>query len=128
MGIHKGSEGTVHVGSNPVAEIRSYSVDHQADTIEDSVMGDTSRTYQVGLQSWSASIDCFWDDDDAPQVSLSAGASVVLKFYPEGTTSSSTYYEGTALITSVNRSSSFDGLFEVSFSATGTGPLSTETV
>ena len=40
MGIHKGSEGTVHVGTDAVAEIRSYSVEETADTLETTSMGD----------------------------------------------------------------------------------------
>ncbi len=32
MATHKGSEGTVKVGSNAVAEIRSYSLEETADT------------------------------------------------------------------------------------------------
>ena len=35
MATHKGSEGTVKVGSNAVAEIRSYSIEESADTLED---------------------------------------------------------------------------------------------
>ena len=117
----------MHVGTDAVAEIRSWSLESTADTIEDSVMGDSARTYQVGLASWSASVDAYWDDDSTAQTALTAGASVTLKFYPEGT-SAGTYYHGTALVTSVSTSSSFDGMVEVSFSATGTGALTTATV
>lgn len=129
MANHKGSEGTVHVGTDAVAEIRTWSLESTADTIEDSVMGETVRSYQTGLLSWSASIDAYWDETDTAQIALLvAGASVSLKLYPEGTTSSSTYYHGTALVTSVSINSSFDGLVECSFSATGTGSLTTATV
>ena len=34
MATHKGSEGTVKVGSNAVAEIRSYSLEETADTLK----------------------------------------------------------------------------------------------
>tara|TARA_R100000664_G_C2735843_1_gene125318 strand:- start:875 stop:1258 length:384 start_codon:yes stop_codon:yes gene_type:complete len=127
MANHKGSDGTVHVGTDAVAEIRSWSLESTADTIEDSVMGDSARTYQVGLASWSASVDCYWDDDDTAQTALTAGASVSLTLYPEGT-SAGTKYTGTALVTSVSTSSSFDGMLEVSFSCTGTGALTTATI
>ena len=49
MATHAGSEGTVKSGSNTVAEIRSFSLEESADTIEDTTMGDTSRTYLTGL-------------------------------------------------------------------------------
>jgi len=50
MATFKGSEGTVKVGtigSNvAVAEIRSYSIEESADTLEDTSMGDSARTYK----------------------------------------------------------------------------------
>ena len=46
MATHKGSEGIVKVGSNSVAEIRSYSIEESADTLEDTSMGDSARTYK----------------------------------------------------------------------------------
>ena len=52
MANHKGSEGTVKVGANAVAEIKSYSLTETADTIEDTVMGDSARTYQSSLTSF----------------------------------------------------------------------------
>ena len=56
MGIHKGSEGTVHVGTDAVAEIRSYSVEENADTLETTSMGDTARTHLASLTSFSGSL------------------------------------------------------------------------
>ena len=44
MANHKGSDGTVHVGTDAVAEIRSWSLESTADTSEDSVLGDSART------------------------------------------------------------------------------------
>jgi hypothetical protein len=34
MAVHKGSEGTVKVGVNAIAEIRSYSIEETSDTLE----------------------------------------------------------------------------------------------
>lgn len=59
MATHKGSEGTVHVGTNAIAEIKSYSLDETADTIEDTSMGDAARTYVASLTTFSGSIDVF---------------------------------------------------------------------
>lgn len=129
MATHKGSEGTVHVGSNAVAEIRSYSLDETADTVEDTSMGDAARTYIASLTTFSGSIDVFWDETDTSgQVALSVGSSVTLKWYPEGTASGDTYYTGTALVTGKNISASFDGMVEASISVQGTGAITTATV
>ena len=127
MGLHKGSEGTVHVGTDAVAEIRSYSVEENADTLETTSMGDTARTHLASLTSFSGSLDVYWDEADTAQIALTVGTSVTIKFYPEGTASSAKYYSGTAIVTGVSRSASFDGLVEASISVQGTGALTLAT-
>ena len=127
MGIHKGSEGTVHVGTDAVAEIRSYSVEETADTLETTSMGDAARTHLASLTSFSGSLDVYWDEVDTAQIALTVGTSVTIKFYPEGTASSAKYYSGTAIVTGVSRSASFDGLVEASISVQGTGALTLAT-
>lgn len=129
MANHKGSEGTVKVGSNAVAEIRSFSIEETADTLEDTSMGDSARTYLPSLTSWSGSVDVFWDETDTSgQGALDVGSSVTLNLYPEGDTAADTYYTGTAIVTGKSVSSSFDGMVEASFSVQGTGALTETTV
>ena len=128
MATFKGSEGTVKVGtigSNvAVAEIRSYSIEESADTLEDTSMGDSARTYKSSLTSFSGSLDVFWDAGDTTgQGALTIGTEVVLTFYPEGADTDDYYYTGSAIITGVSRSASFDGLVEASISVQGTGAL-----
>lgn len=127
MAIHKGSEGTVHVGSDAIAEIKSYSVEETSDTVETTSMGDAARTHLASLTSFSGSLDVFWDEVDTAQIALTVGTSVTLKFYPEGTASSAKYYSGTAIVTGVTRSASFDGMVEASISVQGTGALTLAT-
>jgi len=129
MATHKGSEGTVKVGSNAVAEIKSYSIEESADTLEDTSMGDSARTYKPSLSNFSGSLDVFWDETDADgQGALSIGSEVTLNVYPEGETAGDTYYTGSAIVTGVSRSASFDGLVEASISVQGNGALTTTTV
>ena len=129
MAVHKGSEGTVKVGVNAIAEIRSYSIEETSDTLETSSMGDTARTYTPNLTSWSGSVDVYWDETDATgQGALTVGAEVTLNVYPEGDSASDTYYAGSAIVTSVTKNASFDGLVEASISVQGTGALTSTTV
>ena len=129
MANHKGSEGTVKVGSNAVAEIKSYSITETADTIEDTVMGDAARTYKPSLTSFSGSLDVLWDETDTTgQGALTVGSEVTLNVYPEGSTTGDTYFTGSAIVTSVAVSGSFDGLVTASISVQGNGALSTTTV
>jgi predicted secreted protein len=127
MAAHKGSEGTVHVGTDSISEIRSYSIEETSDTVETTSMGDTARTHLASLTSFSGSIDVFWDEVDTAQIALTVGTSVTIKFYPEGTASSAKYYTGTAIVTGVSRSASFDGMVEASISVQGTGALTLAT-
>jgi len=129
MAVHKGSEGTVKVGSNAIAEIRSYSIEETGDTLETSTMGDTARTYVPSLTSWSGSVDVYWDETDSTgQGALTVGAQVTLNVYPEGDSAADTYYTGTAIVTSVSKTASFDGLVEASIGVQGTGALTSTTV
>jgi predicted secreted protein len=129
MAVHKGSEGTVKVGANAIAEIRSYSLEESADTLETTTMGDTARTYLPSLSTFSGSVDVYWDEADTTgQGALTIGAEVTLNVYPEGDTSGDVYYTGSAIVTGVTRSGSFDGMVEASISVQGTGALTSSTV
>jgi len=127
MAIHKGSEGTVHVGTDAVAEIKSYSVEETMDTIEVTTMGDSFRDYQTSLTSFSGSLDVFWDEEDTAQIALAVGSEVTIKFYPEGTTTGAKYYSGTAIVTGLSISASFDGMVEASISVQGKSDLALST-
>jgi predicted secreted protein len=129
MATHTGSEGTVKVGANAIAEIRSFSIEESADTLEDTTMGDTARTYKPSLTTYTGTVDVLWDETDATgQGALTIGASVTLNLYPEGDTSGDVYYTGTAIVTGRTINSSFDGLVEMSISVQGSGALSQTTV
>lgn len=129
MATHTGSEGTVKVGSNAIAEIRSFSIEESADTLEDTTMGDTARTYKSSLTNYTGSVDVLWDETDTTgQGALTIGAEVTLNLYPEGDTSGDTYYTGSAIVTGRTINSSYDGLVEMSISVQGNGALSETTV
>ena len=53
MATFTGSDGVILVGTDQIAEVRSYSIDETMDTLEDTAMGDTSRTYKTSLKSFS---------------------------------------------------------------------------
>tara|TARA_R110002096_G_scaffold52727_6_gene137610 strand:+ start:39 stop:425 length:387 start_codon:yes stop_codon:yes gene_type:complete len=128
MAIHKGSEGLVKVGSNTVAEVKSYSIDETADTIESTSMGDSAKTFESSLTSFSGSVECHWDETDTAQVAMSIGSTITLNLYPEGDASGDTYYSGSAVITGKTVSGSHDGLVEASISFQGSGALTITTV
>jgi len=127
MATHTGSEGLIKVGTDTVGELRSFSLETTADTIESSNMGTTARTYKAGLTAWSGTASLFWDELDAGQNALALGTEIVIKVYPEGATAGDKYYTGSAIVTAKSVSASFDGLVESSISFQGTGALSFST-
>jgi hypothetical protein len=128
MAIHKGQEGTVKVGANDIVAIRSYSLEETADTLDKTVLGDTSRTFFASLTQFSGSVDVYWDETDTTgQGALTVGAEVQLNVYPEGDAVGDTYYQGQAIVTGITRSASFDGLVEASITVQGTGLLAEAT-
>lgn len=128
MATHAGSEGIVKVGANTVAEVRSYSIEESADTLEQTTMGNSARQYRPSLTSWSGSIDVYWDETDTTgQGALTVGSEVTLNVYPEGADTGDTYYYGSCIVTGVSRSGAFDGMVEASISVQGDGALTSAT-
>jgi len=128
MATHTGSEGTIKIGTDVLGELRSFSLESSAETIEDTSMGDTARTYKVGLTAFSGTASVFFDETDTAQGNVDAGASITLSVFPEGATSGDTFYSGTAIVVGRNINSSFDGIVEMEISFTGSGALTESTV
>jgi len=128
MATHLGKEGTVQVGSNAIAEIRGFSIDETIDVVEDTSMGDSSKSYLASIKDFSGSVDVLYDETDTNgQTALSVGSSVTLNFAPEGTASGDVKLTGTAIVTGKSVTSSFDGLVESTITVQGTGGLTTTT-
>ena len=129
MAVHKGSEGTVKVGSNTVAEITGFSFDETADTIETTALSNTARSYVSDYVTFSGTVDCMWDETDTSgQGAMTVGSTVTLNLYPEGSASSSTYYTGSAVITSISRANAMGSVVTASFSFQGANALTSATV
>ena len=128
MATHTGVEGTVKVGTVAIAEIRSFSVEETGDVIEDTTMGDTARTYLAGLKTYTASIDCLWDELNVTgQGAMTVGSTITLNLYPEGASTGDVYYTGSAIVTGRTITASYDGLVELSITCQGSGALTQST-
>ena len=120
MATVTGSSGVVKVATSDgseavVGEVRSYTIDTTADTIECSSMGDTDREYKAGLASSTVSIECYWDEADAQQIALDPRATIFWEVHPTGTATGEEYYSGSGVVTSKSITASFDGMVEASF-------------
>ena len=132
MATTKGSSGVVKlaVSGGSVAamgEVRSFTLSESADTIEDSVMGDTARTYVSSLTSATLSMDVYWDDADAVQLVMDSGAALDWELYPTGTGTGEKFYSGGGVLTSKEITASFDGMVEGSFELQVSGAVTEAT-
>jgi hypothetical protein len=119
MAIYSGSGGSIKVGTDVLAELKSYSIDQKSDPIETTNLASSAKTFVAGKTSWSGSCDCFWSDDDTAQGALTAGAEVTITFYP----TSGKSFTGSAHVDSLTIDSSTDDMVGASFSFTGNGAL-----
>lgn len=109
-----------------VVNVRSFSFDVTADTIENSVMGNTARTYVAGLSNSTLSIETYWDASD--QAEFDERETVYWELYPTGTGSGEKYYHGSGVVTGKTVSAAFDGMVEASFSIQNSGAVTEATV
>jgi len=129
MATHVGTSGVVKVGSNSVAEVTGFTIDETNDTVEDTSLTDTSKSYKALRKDATGTIECHWDETDTTgQTALAVGSEVTLNLYPEGDSSGDTYYTGTAIVTGVSQNVSLDGVISRSINVQFSGGVSTTTV
>lgn len=125
---HKGKEGVVHIGTSAIAELRGWEFEEEGVTIDDTNLGDSWDTHQNGTNRWTGSASAFMDETDTnAQEGINVGTKVTLKFYPEGTGTSATYWLGTASPTRITRRASINGMVEIDFQFQGDGALAQTT-
>ena len=128
MATFSGSAGVVKAGGTAIGEIRSFTVDQTGDTVEDTAMGDSTRSFKATLNTFTASIDALFDDTDTAQTAMTIGSSLAFLFQPEGSGSGAFQLSGSGIVTGISQTQSFDGLVERSFTVQGTGALTIGTV
>mgnify|MGYP003333562065 FL=1 len=121
-----GRNGVVKIGTTAIGSVRSWSLDHTSDTIDVTTMSTTGnyREFVPSLKTWSGSISVVWDEADAGQDAAVLGTEITIKVYPDDDGTGDVYYTGSAIITSVSQSASYDGLVERTINFNGTGALS----
>jgi hypothetical protein len=129
MATHTGVAGVVKVGDNAVAEVTGFNIDETNDTVEDTALTDTSKSYKALRSDATGTVECHYDETDASgQGALTVGAEVTLNLYPEGSDSGDTYYTGTAIVTGVSQAVVLDGIISRTINVQFSGGVSTTTV
>ena len=138
MAIFTGQNGVIKIEDavggtlQSVAEVRGFSLETTTESIENTTMGDNSRSYQHGLKAFSGSMDIYYEptqlETGATDIPAFLGASepVGFEIYPAGLgapTAGLPKLSGDMLITGYNITSSLDGMIEASISFQGSGDL-----
>ncbi len=123
MATYSGKDGVVEVGGVVVAEMRSFEIDTQADTVDDTVMGDDWKTHKIMHKSFSGSMRVLADKGDGGQNACSIGTAIAGEWFPSGETSGHVSMTGNATITGRRIASSYDGLVELDLEFEGNGAL-----
>ena len=124
MAIYTGKGLVVKFGSDTLTHVRSASVTNKIDTVEITAATDTAKTYVTTTTGFEASVELLADDTtELFDSELVVGTSGVFIINPEGVAVGATKYSGTAIITSVQLSSPYDGLVAASLSLLGNSAL-----
>jgi hypothetical protein len=98
-----------------IGEVQSYAFNSSADSIEDTAMGDSARTYKAGLKNHTLSVEARFDSSDSAQEDLAAGSEVDFEVNPEGVGTGTPVYTGSGVVTSSSFTATFDGMVDASF-------------
>ena len=128
MANYQGNNGSVKIKSGSdtltaVADVRTWSVTVNRETVESTAMGDDYRKYLKGLQMWNGSMDIVYNDSEASIVATSINpdtdAAVTVEFY--GDNADGTKFVGEVIVTAFTVNASYDGLMTASVTFQGTG-------
>ena len=122
-----GKNGKVTIGqsANPVASIKSWSLELNLDTLETTALGDDWKNFIAGLKEWSASCEgnyAIHTDENGQQNLQDAyisGETVIVKLYVNDTN----YYTGSAYVSSLSVEDPVDDVVSATFELKGTGEL-----
>tara|TARA_S200002703_G_scaffold149435_1_gene147003 strand:- start:4101 stop:4490 length:390 start_codon:yes stop_codon:yes gene_type:complete len=123
MATHHGKEAVVTVGGTAIGNITGFTLDTTHDTVEDTELSDTNKTYLVGRGTFTGSIDMNYDEESTEQGLLISGASLAFVFLPEGNTSGDESFSGTGIVTGMSINTPLDGAITRTVSFQGTGAL-----
>ena len=125
MAVLKGKDGSISAGLNNLANITSFTINEEADTLETTAMGNGGyKTFVGSLKSWSGTVEAVFDDTDS---AVAVGSAITLTVVVDDGSSNQVQYSGSCIVTSRSVEVGVADLVTVSFDVTGTGAL-TETI
>lgn len=110
-----------------MTEVRGFTIESSSDVIDCSVMGSLNRVFKAGMNTFTGTIDVYYDAADAEQSRLVAGANIDFELYPTGETESGSddfhKFTGGGLVTGRTVTNTVDGMVEMTLTIQGSGAL-----
>ena len=129
MATHVGTSGVVKVGANTVAEVTGFTLNETNDTVEDTSLTDSKKSYIALRGDATATIEAHWDETDTNgQEALDVGTSATIELYPEGADSGDAYYTGTGIVTGADVAVTMDGIISRTLNIQFSGGVTHTTV
>tara|TARA_Y100001972_G_C7627211_1_gene314681 strand:+ start:483 stop:872 length:390 start_codon:yes stop_codon:yes gene_type:complete len=129
MATHVGTSGVVKVGSATVAEVTGFTLNETQDTVEDTSLTDSKKSYVALRGDATATIEAHWDETDTNgQEALDVGTSATIELYPEGADSGDKYYNGTGIVTGMDVGVTMDGIISRTINVQFSGGVTHSTV
>ena len=129
MATHVGTSGVVKVGANTVAEVTGFTLNETQDTVEDTSLTDSKKSYIALRGDATATIECHWyETDTSGQEALDVGTSATIELYPEGADAGDAYYTGTGIVTGADVAVTMDGIISRTLNIQFSGGVTHTTV
>ena len=117
------------VGSATVAEVTGFTLNETQDTVEDTSLTDSKKSYVALRGDATATIEAHWDETDSNgQEALYVGSSATIDLYPEGADSGDAYYTGTGIVTGADVAVTMDGIISRTLNIQFSGGVTHSTV
>ena len=123
MATHHGKEGVVTSAGTAIDGVTGFTLDTTHDTVEDTQLNSTTKSFLAGRGTFTGSIDMNYDETDTPQTTLLTGTTLAFIFLPEGNTTGDESFSGSGIVTGMSISVPLDGVVTRTVSFQGTGAL-----
>ena len=124
MAVYVGRELVVQLFGDTLTHVRSASVNHTMDTVENTTASASVKTFSTTVKDWSGTIEVLHDNaTDLFDAEILPGSSGTADIRPEGTGSGNVKLSGDCIVTSVDFGIPYDGMVAVSIAIQGNGAL-----
>ena len=128
MAVYVGRELVAILFGDTLTHVRSASVNHTMDTVENTTASASVKTFSTTVKDWSGTIEVLHDNTtDLFDAEILPGSSGTADIRPEGTGSGNVKLSGDCIVTSVDFGIPYDSMVAVSIAIQGNGALTVGT-